>query len=143
MSIYKTILCAVDFSRCSQDALNVAIELSSGGNAALTIAHVWQPPYSTPEMAISGEVVQAIIDDATSSLAKYSAQAKAAGVTHVDTALITGVPWAEIVSVVERQPSFDLIVMGTHGRTGIKHVLIGSVAERVVRHARCAVLVVR
>ena len=55
----------------------------------------------------------------------------------------TGTPWNETVAIAKRDPSIDLIVMGTHGRTGLKHALLGSVAEKVVRHAPCPVLVAR
>ena len=51
-------------------------------------------------------------------------------------------PWDETVKLLGRD-NYDLVVLGTHGRTGLKHVLLGSVAEKVVRHAPCAALVVR
>jgi nucleotide-binding universal stress UspA family protein len=56
--------------------------------------------------------------------------------------LLTGDAWHEIVKLAE-EGQFDLIVMGTHGRTGIKHALMGSVAEKVLRKATCPVLTVR
>jgi nucleotide-binding universal stress UspA family protein len=52
------------------------------------------------------------------------------------------VPWDEIVGIAREDRAIDLIVLGTHGRTGIRRALIGSVAERVVRHAPCTVMVV-
>ena len=60
----------------------------------------------------------------------------------VDTQLMQGVPFAEIVRFA-REGSYDLIVLSTHGRTGLKHALLGSVAEKVVRKAHCPVLTVR
>lgn len=53
---------------------------------------------------------------------------------------LEGAPWDQIISTAREDPAIDLIVMGTHGRTGVKRALIGSVAERVVRHAPCAVM---
>ena len=64
------------------------------------------------------------------------------GVTRVDRRLLQGAAAVEIVELA-RSADFDLIVMGTHGRTGLKHVLMGSVAERVLRTAPCPVLTVK
>ena len=142
---FTNILCPVDFSTSARHALTVATELAKSSNAALTIAHIWQPPmplYGTPDAVVSGELIQAMIDDAERSLADWEATARAAGVTPLQSKMLTGVPWDEIVKLALESQA-DLVVMGTHGRTGLTHVLIGSVAEKVVRHAPCAVLVVR
>jgi nucleotide-binding universal stress UspA family protein len=64
------------------------------------------------------------------------------GVVAADTIVRTGSPAQEIIAIAERVPA-DMIVISTHGRTGLKHALLGSVTERVVRHAPCPVLVVR
>jgi glycine betaine transporter len=69
-------------------------------------------------------------------------QALQAGAANVETKLLQGFAAQEITKLA-RQGGFDLIVMGTHGRTGVSHLLIGSVAERVVRTAHCPVLTVR
>jgi nucleotide-binding universal stress UspA family protein len=61
----------------------------------------------------------------------------------VSTTILTGTPWHEVVELLRKDESFDLVMVGTHGHTGLKHVLLGSVAERIVRHAPCPVLVVR
>ena len=106
------------------------------------IAHIWQPPmYGAPDFPISGDVIQSLADDAARILVDWESSAKAAGVK-TQSKTITGVPWNEIVRLAEEAHT-DLIVMATHGRTGLGHALIGSVAEKVVRHAPCAVLVVR
>ena len=109
----------------------------------MTLVHVWQPVYGTAEFPISADVLQAISDEAEQLLATLGLEAKKAGVKSVTTTLLTGSPWAELIRMLEQQRSYDLVVMGTHGRTGLKHVLLGSVAEKIVRHAPCAVLVVR
>jgi len=142
---FTNILCPVDFSTSARHALAVATELATTSHAALTIAHIWQPPmplYGTPDAALSGELIQAMVDDAERSLADWEASARAAGVTSLQAKMLTGVPWDDIVKLALSSRA-DLVVMGTHGRTGLTHVLIGSVAEKVVRHAPCAVLVVR
>jgi len=142
---FQNILCPVDFSDSSRHALTVATELATSSKAALTIVHIWQPPmplYGTPDAAVSGELIQAMVDDAERSLAEWEATARAAGVASLRAQMLTGVAWDEIVKLAASSHA-DLVVMGTHGRTGLEHVLIGSVAEKVVRHAPCAVLVVR
>lgn len=61
---------------------------------------------------------------------------------HVETRIVTGIPYEDIVRVGTELPA-DLIIMGTHGRSGVSHLLLGSVAEKVVRRAPCPVLTVR
>jgi nucleotide-binding universal stress UspA family protein len=139
---FRNILCPIDFSPCSRHALTVATELAKSSEGSLTIAHVWQTPaYGSPDAPLSGDVIQSYIDDAERSLADWTAIATANGVS-ARSKLVRGVAWNEIVRFAADSQT-DLIVMGTHGRTGLKHVLIGSVAEKVVRHAPCAVLVLR
>ena len=143
MPTFKNIVCPVDFSESSHHALKVAIELAASAGATLTIAHVWQATYGTAEYPIAPTVLQAVVDEAEQLLATLGLQAKKAGVGTVKTTLLTGSPWAELIRLLEEDRSYDLVVMGTHGRTGLKHILIGSVAEKVVRHAPCAVLIIR
>lgn len=141
MTRFKRILCPIDFSPTSRHALAVAADLAKSAGGALAIVHIWQPPvYGTPDAPVASSVIQSLVDEADASLADWAAGVKANGVEHVTSQIVTGVPWHEIVGLAA---SADLVVMGTHGRTGLKHVLIGSVAEKVVRHAPCAVLVVR
>ena len=142
MTSFKTIVCPVDLSASSRNALSTAIALAKRFEGALTLVHVWQPPlYGIPEAPIAGEVIQEMSDAAARSLADWEASARSEGVT-VASRLLAGDPANEI-SAVALACGADLIVMGTHGRTGLKHVLLGSVAEKVVRHAPCDVLVVR
>jgi nucleotide-binding universal stress UspA family protein len=87
-------------------------------------------------------MTQQMIDDAQRALDAVVRDARTAGAKHVSSELVSGVPWTEIVGQLEQQ-AFDLCVIGTHGRSGLDRVLLGSVAEKVVRHAPCSVLVVR
>ncbi len=89
------------------------------------------------------ELAPAIVEGATAALEEWRHEAEGTGAKLVSTHVATGIPWHEIVEYLRADPTFDLAILGTHGRTGIKHILLGSVAERVVRHAPCAVLVVR
>jgi nucleotide-binding universal stress UspA family protein len=87
-------------------------------------------------------VLQDLVDDADRGLEEAVRSATASGVRRVRRELLKGVPWAEIAALAETQ-RVDVCVIGTHGRTGLPRVLLGSVAEQVVRHAKCSVLAVR
>jgi len=75
-------------------------------------------------------------------LSDWAEEAKALGAKRVSAVAVDGVAW-DIVCRLAADERSDLIVMGTHGRTGLRHALLGSVAEKVVRHAPCTVLIVR
>jgi nucleotide-binding universal stress UspA family protein len=136
---FQKILVATDFSEHSQRALAWALDLRQRLGAALTVLHVYQIPAGYPNgFLFSADVIGAIEDSARVELAKFVARA---GTTPVESKLAMGVPFMEIVQAA-RSGAHDLIVVGTHGRTGLKHLLIGSVAERVVRLAPCPVLTV-
>ncbi len=143
--MYKRILCAVDFSDDAREAMHVAAELARQSQAVLVLVHVWQPPLwlTTAEYQLPGHVVQETVDLAERTLEAWKADARALGASEVIAKFLTGAPWDIIVSTAREDDRFDLIVMGTHGRTGLRRALIGSVAEKVVRHAPCAVLVCR
>jgi nucleotide-binding universal stress UspA family protein len=138
------ILCPTDFSSGSQQALRVATRIAKETNAELVLIHVWY----TPPMAFVGDhtfsrpAIQQIVDDAQQGLDAAAREASAADAQRVAFKMLNGAPWAEIVSLLEKD-AFDLCVIGTHGRTGLGRILLGSVAEKVVRHAPCSVLVVR
>jgi nucleotide-binding universal stress UspA family protein len=142
---FQKILCAIDFSECSHVATMAAAQLAAQSGAALTLVHVWQPPILTRDSAalLADEVHADFVADCTKALAKAVAQLEGAGVAKIETKLLAGVPWDCLVKEAASDPAYDLIVVGTHGRTGIEHVLVGSVAEKVVRHAPCPVLVAR
>ncbi|HVK72111.1 MAG TPA: universal stress protein [Kofleriaceae bacterium] len=146
MPPFHKILVAVDFSGFAAEAVRVAAGLSKLCDAPLTLVHVYQLPiYPLPPEGMifpPPEVLaeqQAGIDR---ELARAAAEATAAGAVAVTTTVRQGPPAEEIVELA-RADGYDLICMGTHGRTGIKHILLGSVAEQVVRRAPCAVLTIR
>lgn len=140
---FKKILCAVDFSPYSRAALDLALELAAGG-ATLTLAHVVQPMIWFPEAGFDYQAVRAtLLEDAGKALAEWKADAeRRGGGAKLAVERLEGTPWERIVHF-SQEGGFDLIVIGTQGRTGIRHALIGSVAERIVRHAHCPVLVAR
>jgi nucleotide-binding universal stress UspA family protein len=141
MSIEKIqkILFPTDFSPASEAVLRHATALARGNNATLLIVHVEEPPLAYG----SGELFYGIGEFSTEALQKLLDK-----VTPPDSSvpvvrrLVMGDPATEIPRVAKEE-SVDLIVMGTHGRTGLSRLLMGSVAELVVRRAPCAVLTVR
>lgn len=146
MSPFQKILVPIDFSPHSDEALRVACEMAETFGASLTLVNVFSAPiYPMPEgayvamPAAYADVVAATNKrlEETCAVVKRDHQALA-----VDSRALEGVPFREIVAFARKQ-GIDLIVMGTHGRTGLKHALLGSVAEKVVRKASCAVLTVR
>jgi nucleotide-binding universal stress UspA family protein len=137
---FRKILCPTDFSEGSRQALRLAID-KLGADAHLVLAHVWQPPYVYgADAGIPGSVFLETKTLAENALARWKSEAERLGAQRVSTVLATGSPWHEIVELARRDHAIDLIVMGTHGYTGLKHLLLGSVAEQVVRHAPCPVL---
>lgn len=140
------ILVPTDFSACAKDAVGAAARLA-GEADELLVAHAWHvPPYGfgiEPYMPDPG-VMQRISDAARAGLEQAVREAKAAGAKTAAGIMLTGQPpWARIVDAAEADPAVELIAMGTHGRTGLRRVVLGSVAEKVVRHAPCSVLVAR
>lgn len=136
-------LVPIDFSEDAQQALAYAMRLARDVGARVTLLHVIQPfPLAGVPMGVTLPVTYLQEAEAQLQQAMQEALARVteAGLTSTSL-LVYGVPWHEIVAIAERE-RVDLIVMGTRGRTGLAHVLLGSVAEKVVRMAPCAVLVV-
>jgi nucleotide-binding universal stress UspA family protein len=139
---FRKIMVPVDFSAHSSEAVRVAADLSRRYQVPITLLHVHEPPvYAVPSL-FSASQLNAIMGELEKKLADDKERALAAGASHVDTMMVQGTPFLRIIEAA-REGGHDLIVMGTHGHTGVRHLLIGSVAERVVRKAHCPVLVVR
>lgn len=145
----RRLLCATDCSEYSGDALTHATYLATELEAELTLVSVFEPPFFlesgvSQNLRMHHDVDQWIREaekDAKARLDSLAAEIRAQGL-RVSTLFRKGVPFVEILKAAD-EVSADLIVIGTHGRTGLPHVLIGSVAERVVRGATSAVLTVR
>jgi len=141
---FRRILCPTDFSLASREALRTACDLARSAHATLVIVHVIES-----RMWMAEAMVELATPSSTSEtdrldreLAEWKAEARQLGAGEVKTELLTGVTaWDRIVDTA-RSGAFDLIVIASHGRTGLSRALIGSVAENVVRHAPCPVLVV-
>jgi len=144
MALVNRILVPTDFSETAQRALDYAIELASALKVPLRIVHAHVLPvvyaaegvWATPVW--SEAEIQA---DLAKGLTKLGVLARERGVVEVSTALLVGPAWQQIVSAAT-EGGEDLVVMGTHGRSGLKHLLLGSVAEHVVRKATCPVLTI-
>jgi nucleotide-binding universal stress UspA family protein len=143
---WKRICCPIDFSDASRAAMEVAADLARRHGADLVLLHAYPiPGYTFPDGSVvaSPRMMQELADQAERHLEDWRAAAEAlVGAARVTTHKAIGEPAAEIVSYAGAS-GIDLLVVGTHGRTGLEHALMGSVAERVVRRARCPVLTVR
>lgn len=134
-------LVPTDFSADADDALEYAMTLASKLRARLTLLHVIEPLVVGSTKTLPFTAIQYLEEQVTQIMAPYHARVTAAGLP-CDYAIVHGVPF-QVILETARTDKIDLIIMGTHGRTGLRHVLLGSVAERVVRLAPCPVLVVR
>jgi nucleotide-binding universal stress UspA family protein len=141
---WKRILVPTDFTDPSAEALATAIgfaQLSSGildlVHVAVEATYVLPPPVDVAAVPID---MSRVMDRVAEGLAAEEKRVREAGVA-CETATLIGRPESEIVARANETKA-QLIVMGTHGRSGLAHALLGSVAERVVQHASCPVLIV-
>jgi len=145
---FRRILAPIDFSSASAAAASYAAELAKGFGAKVHVLHAWEAPvYLRPDLTVwSGEVSATLGDEirhsAERAMLEFFEKMKFEGDPSFTHEVRQGTPYKTILAVAEAG-SFDLLVMGTHGRTGLSHALLGSVAEKVVRHATCPVLTVR
>ncbi|MFI5303218.1 MAG: universal stress protein [Nitrospiria bacterium] len=138
----KQILVPTDFSPQSERSLDYAVMMAKKFGAKIVLFHAIEPfPYTTTDAFMIVDNSEALKNIADNLIKNTSSLLRKRGVT-VKSSLSIGSPAREIMMKAERE-KVDLIIMGTHGRTGVEHVLLGSVAERVVRIARCPVLTVR
>ncbi len=136
---FHHILVPLDFSDGAEGALDSAIALAQQTQARLTLLHVVHIP-----PAVEVDLTPYLVDmeaDAKRGMTTYLKRVREAGLVG-DVQVQRGVPYREILDMAHTQ-HVDLIVMGTHGRTGLEHFFLGSVAEKVVRLAPCPVMVTR
>jgi nucleotide-binding universal stress UspA family protein len=139
----RRILVPVDFSENSRKAVTYATAFARQFGASLTFLHVVQVNYAYGELgAIDFSALEREMrSGAQKELAALADSLRASGL-EVETLLREGSP-VRLIAEVARELRSDLLVISTHGYTGLKHVLMGSIAEHVVRYAPCPVLVVR
>jgi nucleotide-binding universal stress UspA family protein len=136
------ILVPIDFSEYSEKALNWAVTVAEQWRSHLYLCHVIpQPIY--PSLFVGADIVEfetKLRSTAETQLQDLKSKQQSHGIS-IDIRVVIGEPFHDICRIAEEE-GIDLIVMGTHGRTGVRHALLGSVAERVVRYSPCPVLVV-
>ncbi len=139
----KKILCPVDHSDCSKEALKYAVSFAMKDEAKLYLLHIidirsFSESLDTMAPQIpDNETVQQLRNKLLDCIPEEMRDDM-----DVEAIVIQGIPFVEIVST-SRKKEIDMIVMGSHGRTGISHMMLGSVSEKVVRKAPCPVLIVR
>ena len=142
--MFKKILCPVDFSKFTEEVITYAADIAKHYGAELHVLHVipnltYFTPYEsflTPEnlIAVEKNIQDEVERDFGKILKRIDMETK--------KVVRTGVAFVEIIDYAKSE-GIDLIVMGTHGRSGIEHILIGNVAEKVVRKSPCPVLTIR
>ncbi len=145
MITLKQILLPLDGSACSQKALRYAVTLAQHFGAQVLALHVTPGHWEQSSFEMGPDVVQKVQAeqraDADRIRAEVAAVGQQAGVP-CETQCLSGSA-ADMILQVAKGKAVDLIVMGTHGRSGLRHALLGSVAEKTVQRAPCPVLVVR
>jgi universal stress protein A len=152
MKIEK-ILVPTDFSLSSQIAFETALDLAGKFSASICLIYIYDQPYFIDidlKVHQEGEVdpkpLKAFVEDKADihikNFVKHLIHEKNAKDIKVEDRVIYGVPAPQILKIAEDE-KFDLIVMGTHGRGGFSHLLLGSVAEKVLRQAPCPVMICR
>ncbi|HEX9756503.1 MAG TPA: universal stress protein [Nitrospiria bacterium] len=162
MEKLKRILVATDFSSFSQEALDYAVYLNKELGGELYVLHVFQEPLTLPSAetfnvkkmmnvvqgrskgSLAPEISQWMFDVREEEGKRLAALVESLGsqVENVTPIFKTGVPFSEIIKTA-KDIDAHLLILGTHGRTGMAHFLMGSVAEKVVRLAPCPVLTLR
>jgi universal stress protein A len=142
---FDKILTAIDFSENSELAFDYAITMATQFNSELTIMHVINEPidlrgFYVPH--ISFEQLEREIEEGAAKMMETFCSTKLGSFTNYKSVLVSGIPYEEITRKAE-EIGASLIILGTHGRTGLDHILFGSTAERVVRSAACPVMTIR
>ena len=137
----KRILCPIDFSDASAHAIDYAVAVASWCKARITALYVYSPTLvSVPGVDLSGQGEATSETDREALRTRTAAHCQVATTAGIDLEILidSGQPTSRILECATSLPA-DLIVMGTHGAGGFQHLVLGSVTERVLRKASCAV----
>ena len=137
----KKILAPIDFSEYSMEALRGAMELAKDLDGELHIVHVVAPHFALLDKIREQARETLMAEEAEEELARIRKD-DYGNSAQVVTQVLVGPPVPKLVEYAKQQ-QIDLILLATHGRTGIEHLMIGSVAEKLARYAPCSVLVFR
>ncbi len=145
MKEFSTILIAVDFSDSSDNAFQMALSIAKKFSAKLLIVHVINEPadlrgFYVPH--VSFENLEKEIEEGAKKMMESFCRQNMHNFENFESLIVSGLAYEQIIGQAEEK-SADLIVLGTHGRTGLDHVLFGSTAEKVVRRSKLPVLTVR
>jgi len=138
---FKTILVPIDFSGCSEKALHFAVRFARQFGSKLILLHV-APSYADPYFVTEFGPLQADVVRASEERLEALTKNTVPREVSAQPLVRLGRPATAIVDAA-RDLSVDLIIISTHGHTGLKHVVFGSTAENVVRHAPCPVMTIR
>jgi nucleotide-binding universal stress UspA family protein len=143
MNAFKHILVPTDFSPSSSAAIELAINIASQYDAELTLLHVWElPVYPYMELMMSSAEITTAMEKAATECLETKLNEVRSRLPRAKSLLAMGVPWQQILESVKASKA-DLLIMGTHGRRGLEHAIMGSVAEKLVRLSPIPVLTVR
>jgi nucleotide-binding universal stress UspA family protein len=142
MATFEHILVATDFGEPSQSALELAERLAAESGCRLTLVHTFEiPHYSyTETIFVNVDIVTPLQQSARERLDELVAKTRKT-VPNAEVRLYVGTPWKKVIEAIG-DVGADLVVIGTHGRKGISHALLGSVAEKIVRASPVPVLTV-
>jgi nucleotide-binding universal stress UspA family protein len=139
------VLVPIDFSDYSKSALRYAVNFAKSFNAEIILVYVVEPVIYPPDFSM-GQIAMPSINTEWDERAKEElqklAKSEIIGVNNVKTIIKTGKPFVEIIETAKEENA-DLIIIATHGHSGVEHILFGSTAEKVVRKAPCPVLTLR
>ncbi|MBE0502171.1 MAG: universal stress protein [Desulfuromonadales bacterium] len=145
MKDFKSILFATDFSESSDHAFDYAFTVAKKFNARLIVLHIINEladlrGFYVPHISID-KLEEEMAESAGNMMDKFI-KMHTKGYDRVESLVVPGIPYDEILKKAEEE-SVDMIVLGTHGRTGLDHVLFGSTAEKVVRKSNVPVMTIR
>ena len=145
MKEFKTVLFATDFSESSDHAFEYAFSMAKCFKSRLLILHIINElvdlrGFYVPHISID-KLEEEMEESARQMMSKFI-ETHIKGYDRVESIVVPGIPYDEILKKADEE-SVDLIVMGTHGRTGLDHVLFGSTAEKVVRKSSVPVMTIR
>lgn len=141
----KKVLVPIDFSDYSKSALKYAVNFAKSFSAEIILIYVVEPVIYPPDFSM-GQIAIPSMNSEWDERAKEElqklAKSEIPGESPVKTIIKTGKPFVEIIETAKEE-NIDLIIIATHGHSGVEHILFGSTAEKVVRKAPCPVLTLR
>jgi universal stress protein A len=142
MATIKNILVPVDFSKGSQAALNRAIDLARDLRAKLLLVHVITTPAANVPLQFQKQYKKEVEEEAVESIERLLGRKKVKADTY-RVVILHGKNAAQLITEQAAKSRCSMIVMGSHGRTGLRRLFLGSVAEKTIRYAPCPILIVK